>query len=284
MTPIRIIILSLAGLLWANTATAAPQRVVAIGGALTEIIYALGAQEVLVGNDTTSYYPPAAEDLPKVGYQRALSAEGILSLAPDLVILSDEAGPPAVLEQLSSAGVSILKVKAGRSLSDVKSTIQTIAQAIDTQAINPGQSAALIDHINAQTLALEDAIAQQASPKRVLFVLQHSGGAPMVAGKNTSADSIIALSGAHNVVTAYSGYKPLTPEAVMALHPEIILVTSQGLEQAGSAAAIFKIPGLALTPASKTGGVIAMDALLLLGFGPRTAQAAQQLNQRYQEF
>ena len=79
-----------------------PKRVITIGGSLTEIVYALDSQALLVGSDTTSYYPEAAEELPKVGYQRTLSAEGILSLDPDLVIVTEEAGPPAVLKQLQS--------------------------------------------------------------------------------------------------------------------------------------------------------------------------------------
>ena len=260
-------------------ALAAPARVVAIGGALTETIYALGAEDLLVGNDTTSYYPPAANELPKVGYQRALSAEGILSLSPDLVILTDDAGPPAVLKQLSQAGVQLLKVPVGRSFSDVKSTILHVADALDYRA----KSRLLIEQLEAQIRALKDSVATQGKTTQVLFVLQHSGGAPLVAGANTAADSMIHLSGADNVVSAYSGYKPLTPEALVALQPDVILVTSQGLQQTGGVQQLLKIPGLAFTPAAKSGHVIAMDALLLLGFGPRSAEAALQLNQDYQQ-
>ena len=283
MKPLKILIrgLLIVSLMssWVSYALAAPARVVAIGGALTETIYALGAEKLLVGNDTTSYYPPAANELPKVGYQRALSAEGILSLSPDLVILTDDAGPPAVLKQLSHAGVQLLKVPAGRSFADVKSTILRVADALDYRA----KSTLLIERLEAQVRALESSVATQGKTKQVLFVLQHSGGAALVAGANTSADSMIHLSGADNVVSAYSGYKPLTPEALIALQPDVILVTSQGLEQTGGVEQLLKIPGLAFTPAAKSGHVIAMDALLLLGFGPRSAEAALQLNQDYQQ-
>ena len=109
--------LSIIFLLFSTAAFAdTPKRVVSVGGALTETVYALGAGELLVGSDTTSYYPEAAANSPKVGYQRALSAEGILSLSPDLVIMTDEAGPPPVLAQLNSAGVNMLTLNAGRSL------------------------------------------------------------------------------------------------------------------------------------------------------------------------
>ena len=259
-------------------AAEAPRRVVSIGGALTEIVYALEAQEVLVGNDTTSYYPPAAERLPKVGYQRALSAEGIVSLSPDLVMLTEEAGPPAVLAQLQAANIPILQLRAGRSLTDVRDAIRVIASALKKDRAG----SALIDAIDRQTAELAEVTARHPTDKRVLFILQHGGGAPMAGGRETAADSIIRLSGAQNAVTEYTGYKPLTPEAAAALQPDVILTTARGLAQAGGKDALLAAPGLALTPAARTGSLIVMDALLLLGFGPRTVQAAATLHEAYQ--
>ena len=256
----------------------APRRVITIGGSLTEIVYALEAQEILVGNDTTSYYPPAAERLPKVGYQRALSVEGIVSLYPDLVILTEEAGPPAVLAQLQAANIPILSLRAGRSLADVRDAIRVIARALKKDRAGR----ALTDTIDHQTAELAKVTAGQPTDKRVLFILQHGGGAPMAAGRETAADSIIRLSGARNAVTGYAGYKPLTPEAAAALQPDVILTTARGLAQAGGKDALLTAPGLSLTPAARTGSLIVMDALLLLGFGPRTVQAAATLHEAYQ--
>jgi len=255
-----------------------PKRIVAIGGALTEIIYQLEAQDLLVGNDTTSYYPAEAEKLPKVGYQRALSAEGILSLNPDLVILTDEAGPPPVLKQLESANVKLLPLKAGRSLEDVKENIGAIAKAL-----HRGEKAEiLIQQIDAESKKLAAITGNINKHKKVMFILQHGGGAPMVAGRETAADSIIKLSGAQNVVNDYDGYKPLTPEAAVVLQPDVILITKQGLEQAGGKEALLNAPSISLTPAGKNDHVIAMDSLLMLGFGPRTVKAASELNTAYQ--
>ena len=259
-------------------AAEAPRRVVSIGGALTEIVYALEAQEVLVGNDTTSYYPPAAERLPKVGYQRTLSAEGIVSLSPDLVMLTEEAGPPAVLAQLQAADIPVLQLRAGRSLTDVRDAIRVIAGALKKDRAG----SALIDAIDRQTAELAKVTARHPTDKRVLFILQHGGGAPMAGGRETAADSIIRLSGAQNAVTEYTGYKPLTPEAAAALQPDVILTTARGLAQAGGKDALLAAPGLSLTPAARTGSLIVMDALLLLGFGPRTVQAAATLHEAYQ--
>lgn len=254
----------------------AAERIVSIGGSLTEIVYAIGAKDLLVGSDTTSYYPPAAEKLPKVGYQRSLSAEGILSLDPDLLIMSDESGPPAVLKQLETAGVGFLINKAGRSLDDVKHNIETIAKALDYT----DQGRALIESIDATHRELQQVIADNPEPKNVLFIMQISGGAPLVAGTNTAADSMIRLSGASNVVTAYEGYKPLTPESLIALKPDVIIMTDQGLAQAGGKESVLRSPGIAITPAGRNGHIVAMDSLKILGFGPRSAAAALELNRQ----
>jgi iron complex transport system substrate-binding protein len=284
----KSVCLSFLILLWAWPLMAqSHERIITIGGALTEIVYALGAEKQLVGSDTTSYYPPAAEALPKVGYQRALSAEGILSLQPDAILLTEEAGPPAVLQQIESAGVELLTLKAGRSLEDVTQNIAALGKALQRQE----EAAKLIETLQADAQKLQAATQhfkedakQGATPrKKVLFILQHGGGAPMVAGAATAADSIITLSGAENAVQDYEGYKPLTPEAAVALKPEVILTTTQGLTQAGGEEGLLQSPGLALTPAAKHGHIIAMDSLLLLGFGPRTVQAAWQLHKAYSQ-
>ncbi len=253
-----------------------PQRVVTVGGALTEIVYALDAGELLVGSDTTSYYPEAAATLPKVGYQRTLSAEGVLSLGPDLVIHSEEAGPPKVLKQLKAAGVDLLPLSAGRSIDDIKANIRAIGAALNRDA----SARRVVADLEASAAKLKQATATRNGRKRIMFILQHTGGAPMVAGRDTAADSVIALSGAENAVTGYEGYKPLSPEAAVAIAPDIILVTTQGLQQSGGANGVLDMPGVSLTPAAKNRRIISMDALYLLGFGPRTADAALELHRQ----
>lgn len=260
---------------WAYADT--PKRLVTIGGSITEIVYALGAGNKVVGNDTSSYFPKAAEQKPKVGYQRMLSAEGVLSLNPDLVILTEEAGPPAVIAQIKSTGVKLLTLKAGRSVTDIEANVQAIAKALACE----DKGAQMIASMEEQQKQLQSFVQKQTGAKKVIFVLQHGGGSPMVAGKRTAADGVIQLSGAVNAVGAYEGYKPLTPEAAVALAPDVILITTMGLEQAGGKEALLNSPGIALTPAAKQGKLIAMDSLKLIGFGPRTIEAAIELNKAY---
>ena len=256
----------------AQTASAA-QRIVTIGGMITEIVYALGAEDRVVGNDTTSYYPPAAESLPKVGYMRALSAEGILSLDPDLLIVDEDAGPPPVLDQIKATGVEFLNLKTARSFDGLFTNIREIAAALgrETDAEN------LLHKIKAEVIEI-DRLNRGGEPrKKVMFILAH-GRTPLVAGKETTVNQIITLAGAQNVVQGYTGFKPLASESAIAMAPDVILTTDQVLEQSGGKDALLEIPGISLTPAGRTQTVLAMDGLLLLGFGPRTAKAAKDLN------
>ncbi|WP_169567499.1 heme/hemin ABC transporter substrate-binding protein [Sneathiella limimaris] len=250
-------------------------RIISIGGSLTETVYALGQEAKLVGSDTTSYFPPAAEDLPKVGYMRTLSTEGVLSLKPGAVILTEEAGPPPVLAQLQAANVKLVKLKAAKSLDDVMGNNVELASLLGV----PAKGAELNAQMTAALRNLEELKSKQKAAPRVMFLMNH-GGAPMVAGKGTSADSIIELAGAENVVQDYERYKPLTPEAAVKYAPDYLIVSTSSLQSVGGIEKFLELPGLALTPAGQQKKVVDMDALLLLGFGPRTVDAAIELNRK----
>jgi iron complex transport system substrate-binding protein len=256
-------------------AESGPRRVVCIGGALTEIVYALGAGDRLVGVDTTSVFPSEARKLPQVGYQRQLSAEGVLAQKPDLVIASEDAGPPAVLRQLREAGIRVEIVPIGYSPQVVQDKVRRVAAALGL--VREGQ--ALEKQLDAAWRDL-DAQLGTASPRpRVLFILAHAGPALMVAGKETAADAMINLAGGVNALNGMEGYKPLSPEAVIGGAPEVILITGEGLENVGGTAKLLDKPGLSKTPAARSGRIVAMNALYLLGFGPRTPQAVEELAQ-----
>ncbi|WP_020410160.1 heme/hemin ABC transporter substrate-binding protein [Hahella ganghwensis] len=256
---------------------AVASRVISIGGALTETIYALGREEVLIASDITSYFPEAAASLPKVGYQRALSSEGILSLKPDLILASEEAGPLSVVQQIQSTGIRWVTLPTPESLDDVYQNIEQLGAILGAR----NKANSLVEDIKKQASVLQQHINHQEGSSRILFVLQHTGGAPMVAGSNTSAHRIIELAGARNALEEVEGYKPMTPEAVVQARPDLILTTRMGLDQVGGVEAMLGIPGLALTPAGRQQRVVAMDSLLLLGFGPRTVSAAEQLHQHW---
>lgn len=252
-------------------ARAEPQRVVVAGGDLTEIVYALHAEDRIAGVDTTSLYPPAARERPDVGYLRQLSAEGILSLSPDLVLTTVSAGPPAVLEQIRSAGTPLEILPESFTAEGVVAKIEGVEKALGL----PDQG--LSQAVRADFATVADAVAKVPSKPRVLFVLSITNGAPLGGGSHTAADGMIRLAGGTNAVGEVERYKPLSPEAVAAAAPDLVVIASHAVEPNGGVEKIAALPVFAETPAAKAGRIIAMDSLYLLGFGPRTPQAARDL-------
>lgn len=252
---------------------ACPGRLVTLGGDVTEIVFALGLGECVVADDTTSDYPAAAARLDKVGYLRALNAEGVLALRPDRVIGSDEVGPPAVVDQLRAAGVHVVLVPEAHTAAGVLRKINAVAATLH----QPAADARLQAAVRSQLKALKKDLSSVERRVRVLFLLTVGGGSPMAAGRDTAAAGIIALAGGVNAVQRFSGYKPVSAEALAGLAPDVVLVMSDGLDTLGGKAGILSLPGVALTPAGRSRRVIAMDGSFLLGFGPRVADAARAL-------
>ncbi len=255
---------------------ATPRRIVSVGGALTETLFALGAEREIVGVDTTSLFPAAAEQLPKVGYARTLSAEGVLSLSPTLLVCTGEAGPPMVLRQLRDTGLAIETFDPAHRIEGVVQATRRLGSLVG----RAGEGEALAARIEAGWQGALGQIQRRTEgkpPLRVLFVLSHSMNQLRVSGRDTGADAMIRYAGAVNAFGDVTGYKPLTPEAAIAAAPDVILVTDQGLTAAGGVDGFLRVPGLASTPAGRARRVLSLDALLLLGFGPRQPQALAQL-------
>lgn len=260
----------------AHAAPGAP-RLVVCGGAITEIVYLLGAQAQLVGTDTTSLYPPEALRTPKVGYLRQLSAEGLLSLKPDALIASSEAGPAVVLDQLRRAGVKVELVVADHTWGEVQRKVAAVGRA----AVREPQARALGEQLDAEwkNTVAHVAAFKGRSPK-VLFILAHAA-TPQVAGQATAADALLTMAGAVNAMQGFKGYRPLTAESLASAAPDFILTSTEGLEAQGGAEKLWQRPELRLTPAWKrrdAGSLVHMDALQMLGFGPRMPAAVRRLH------
>ena len=248
-------------------------RVISVGGAITEVVFALGAQDRLIAVDSTSQYPREAQDLPDVGYMRQLATEPILALAPSLVLVEEDAGPPEVLDQLRAANVDLVVVADDPSPQGVLAKIEAVASALGLEA----QGREIAARLQTEFARLEDAIAPAATRPRVLFLLSIGDGAPLAAGVGTSAAGIIALAGGENAIDGFEGYKPLTPEAAATAAPDVLLVTTRTLEALGGPQAVLARPEIAATKAGRDGRLVALDGLLLLGFGPRTPEAIRAL-------
>lgn len=255
------------------TSAAAEERLVAIGGDVTEIVFALGAGDRLVAVDSTSSFPEAAADLPDFGYMRRLAAEPIVALAPDLVLVSEAAGPPTVIDQLRAAGVAIAMVPDAPDLAGVIAKIEAVGRALDLET----EAAALALSVERDVAAVQAALSGIADRPRVLFMLNIGRGAPLTGGAATSAEAIIELAGGRNAIEGFDGYKPLSPEAAIAAAPDVVLVPVATMDALGGAEAVLERPELRSSPAGVSGRLVAMDGLLLLGFGPRLGTAVTTL-------
>lgn len=247
-------------------------RIVSIGGSLTEIVYALGAQDQLVGRDSTSIYPKEALKLPVLGYMRTLSPEGVLSLAPEGILLVEGSGPPSTIDILKKTSIPLVIIPENYSRESVLEKIRLVGKAIHREA----QAAALIKKVSRDFVDNDALLEKVTKPKRVLLVISVQNGRVMASGTDTAADGMIKLSGGINAITDYKGYKLLNGEALLKANPDVILLIKHG-EKSTNLEKILAIPAVQATTAAQNHAIKQMDAMYLLGFGPRTADASREL-------
>lgn len=255
---------------------AAQERIISAGSAVTELILALHAEQSLVAVDVTSQLPEG-QPLPKIGYHRRLSAEGLLALSPTKLIGSDEMGPAPVLQQLKSTGVDIEVVNTQANVDGLKARIDQIAAILN----KPQEAQQLKSQVDQQVQSLK-ANQPTEQKKKVLFLLIHEGRAANVAGTDTTPDAIIRLAGAINpAADKITAYKPLSSESMVEMQPDVILVSGRSFEKLGGPDAIIKMmPLLAATPAGQNKQIMAIDgAALVGGLGLKSLAEAKRLNQ-----
>ncbi len=246
-------------------------RIVSAGGSITEIICALGQEHRLVARDSTSNHPPAAAELPDIGYVRRLSAEGLLSVNPDLILAEDGAGPPETLEVIKETQIPFIRIPMGHDRDAVETKIRAVADALGV----PEDGEALAVQVG--TAIDEAAASADLSGQRVLFILSLQGGRVLAAGADTAAQGVIELAGATNAIDGFEGYKPLGDEAILTAAPDVILMMNAGHRNSVSDEDVFAHPAIAATPAGQNNKLLRMDGMLLLGFSVRTGQAVTEL-------
>lgn len=254
-----------------SVVSAQAQRVVSLGGSVTEIVYALGAEQYLVGTDQSSVFPQAAQQLPSVGYYRRLPVEGVASLHPNLVIASEHAGPPAVLEQLNRLKIQVTRVSDAPTFESLQQRVRAIAAVLDRVS----QGEVLLSQF--QT-SLEQAQSQTVAPLKAVTLVMRTGSL-LAAGGDTTAGVVLREAGLLNALAVQSGYRSLSAEALSALAPEVIVVTSGTVISMGGMDAVKNSPVLRHTPAVKKNRVIVLDDLLAQGFGLRLPLAVSTIRQ-----
>lgn len=268
--PAALIVLC-AGLVLASQALAAelPQRWVSAGGALSEWISALGGERQLVGVDTTSQHPESLKSLPSIGYQRQLSAEGILSLRPDVLVGTEEMGPPPVLAQVRKAGVRVELFSSKAELDAVDDNLQRLGSLLGAEQKAAELTAGYHQQLGALQARVKKAQASQKAPGVVLLV-GHAGAKPLIAGLGTSGDWLLRQAGARNLAD-HPGYKNFSVEALAALDPDVLVFSDRSLDGEQALQALLKEnPALAASRAVREKRLVALDPTLLVGgLGPR---------------
>lgn len=270
----KILIIGLLSLACIFNAQSA-ERLVAAGGSLTELIYAIGAGSNVVGVDETTSYPPETTALPHIGYWKQLSSEGILSLHPDSFITWQDAGPQIVLDQLRAQKVNVVTLpRVPATVEQMYANIHELAKTLRM----PEQGDALVKRIHQRLDRVQQSVAAKKAPVKAMFILSAGGSAPQVAGKGSVADAILTLAGAQNVAS-HAQYKSYSAESLIAANPQVIVVTSQMVD--GDLNRLSAIAGITRTAAWKNQRIVTIDQALILGMGPRVADAVEALHQQF---
>lgn len=252
------------------------ERIVSLNGSTTEILFALGVGDNVVGCDRSSTYPKGVRDrLPSIGYQYGLNAEGILSLNPTLIIGRDDVRPPQVVQQLRMAGVTVLLLKEPRSFETAKQRLLTIGKAVGHEK----KAKELAKALDTDIEKLEAKLAsQKETPKqKALFLYLRGTQTTLVLGTDTAPGAMFDIVGAENAAGNIKGNKPMTAEAVIAAQPDVYVLFTTSLKSIGGIDGLLKLPGLAHTPAGQNKRIVTLDGQYLSGFGPRSGRAALDL-------
>jgi iron complex transport system substrate-binding protein len=207
-----------------------------------------------------------------------LSAEGILSQRPTLIIGNEDAGPPSVIAQLRSSGVPVVIVPAGEEVYDAPKKIRMIGQAV---GLAPAADD-LANRVDARMRSVQKRwldSTKRYTPRAVFFYIR-GPRTLLLGGSGTRANAMLSAAGAVDAGAMFAGvrgYVPITSEALVRAAPDVIVVLTEGLESVGGIDGVLKIPGVALTPAGQNRRVIDFDDLKLLELGPRTPDALSEL-------
>ena len=247
-------------------------RIIIAGGSLTEIVFFLGLEDKLIGVDITSNFPESAKEIPSIGYVRTLSAEGILSSEPSLILSKNDMGPPMVIDQIQKTSVDLRIIPEKRSVIGILEKINCIGSIINYKS----EAATLI---NDKLIAMVDELLKlqktnSTKNTKAMLILSMGGTSPVVAGRNTSGNGFISMIGAQNIFESHEGWKPVSDESILKINPDIIIIPQREVHKNSNIASFLDSSHLKKTKAFKNNNIISEDAMAMLGFGPRTIDIA----------
>lgn len=258
-----------------STTVVDASRIVTLSGEFTEIVFALGMGGNVVAVDLSSVYPDEVLGLPKVGVEFRLLAEPIIAQEPTVVIGDEDVTPRDVIDQVRAAGIPVVIFPA---LTDIDAPAEKIRQVAHILGIDE-QGQRLAAEVQAEIDAVLALVAGAESAPRVAFVYIASDDTILLFGESTVGGALLSAAGGHNVAAdlGIDGWVPLTPEALVAGDPDIIITASRGVETVGGLAAFLELPGVAETRAAADGRVLVYEDLYLLGLAPRAGQMLREM-------
>ena len=248
------------------------QRIVSIAPSNTEILFAIGAGDQVVGRDQLSDFPEAAKNVTDIGPAfEALNTELIVSLQPDLV-LAAEINTPEQVKQLEDLGLTVYYLKNPLTLEEMYGNLEIVAQLTGHEQ----EAAALIESLKARVAAVDEKIAPLSSRPNVFYELDATDPAkPFTAGKGTFIDQLIDRAGGHNIASDLEGYPQISLEQVVAADPAFIIL---GDARYGvTPESIAQRPGWENLTAVKNGQVLPFNDDLVSRPGPRLVDALEEL-------
>jgi iron complex transport system substrate-binding protein len=250
-------------------------RIVSLWGNVTEVVFGLGLGENVVGRDVTATFPEA-KDLPLVTRAHDVSAESVLSLHPTVVLASSDTGPSEALQHIRDVGIPVVQFEEPNSVDDIVPRIEAIAAALGVPSAGEALAANVQDNMD----AVREEIPEAEAPRVAFLYMRGQAGVYLIAGPGSGADSMIEAAGGIDAGTEMgldNPFTPITSEALVEAAPDVILMTTTGLESVGGIDGLVKIPGIGQTPAGENRRVITIEDGLLYSFGPRTPATLEAL-------
>jgi iron complex transport system substrate-binding protein len=250
-------------------------RIVPLNGELAEIVFALGLGDHVVATDISATYPPEADALPSIGYQRTLVPEPILAFEPTLVLATPDAGPPETIEQLRDAGVDVVIVPAEPTLDGAVAKVEAVAAALGV----PSQGAELVASMQADIDTARDLAARATDEPRVAGLYLRGEAVQLVFGAGSGIDALLEAAGAVDVAAelGLGETTQLTAESLLVADPEVLVVTESGLESVGGVDGLVGLAGIGETSAGRDRRILAFEDQELLGMGPRVGATLLRL-------
>ncbi|MEM7287896.1 MAG: ABC transporter substrate-binding protein [Actinomycetota bacterium] len=241
-------------------------RIIPLDGTVAEVVFALGLGDNVVATDLSATYPPEADALPEIGYQRSLTAEAIATHNPSVLLATEIAGPPETIDDLRRLGYPIVIVPNESTATGPADKIRAVANALGVSARGDALAGELEDTIEANT------VAPTTTPPVVAALYLRGESTQLVLGRDAATHWLIEAAGGVNIADRLDIEEaaPISPEAIIAAAPDVLLIPSAGLESVGGIEGLLGVGGLSETPAGQNEAIVVVDDQLLLGNGPRT--------------